>query len=592
MLKKRIRIFPDRDVNANQFELAVIDTTVFQRLRWIKQLGWALQAFPTAEHSRFSHVLGVLYWCNKELENLGKNYFEAENKNLLAKAEKFFEKKGLNFVELVRLIALLHDITHIPFGHTLEDQTGLLPRHDEDEFRIKKIFETLLAEARESSHLRGETERKALTDYLAIVRDSFAVPGYIKSGRIPPGIAIDQLPFLALAYDIVGNTICADLFDYTQRDSLYSSLPGKFDKSIMWYLTVLEEPVTFEQEHGEGKVTQHKVVLLRLGVTAARKKLRHDVITSIISLLRARYDLAEKVYYHHAKCAADAMLEKAVHSSKIGQNDLDALLSMGDERFLEFVYQKLSDGQGPGNSYPRKYITDLRSRHLFKAAYRITSRSQVKNRSVCDACYKADGRRKAESEIANLCKGAVTAEQVIVSCLPENMQLKEAEAKVRWIDDSIHTLKDLAEKGTYAPEVKSLTDRYYDLWNLTIYIAPEQFQFIPIIIRACEKYFGCNNDHALQNALEKDTDRIRWDIDSAVEDIGDEARVGGFQVAASGDRKSPGAAQIIAEQATTTALSQREQARKRATKSPSTGEAGKGSQSESLYRDDDKKKDQ
>ena len=34
---------------------------------------------------------------------------------------------------LLRFAALLHDVTHIPFGHNLEDQTGLLERHDSPE---------------------------------------------------------------------------------------------------------------------------------------------------------------------------------------------------------------------------------------------------------------------------------------------------------------------------------------------------------------------------------------------------------------------------------------------------------------------------
>jgi HD superfamily phosphohydrolase len=34
---------------------------------------------------------------------------------------------------VLRLAALLHDITHIPFGHNIEDQTGSFPRHDRPE---------------------------------------------------------------------------------------------------------------------------------------------------------------------------------------------------------------------------------------------------------------------------------------------------------------------------------------------------------------------------------------------------------------------------------------------------------------------------
>src|SRR6185436_15169530 len=42
---------------------------------------------------------------------------------------------------LIRVSALLHDITHIPFGHTLEDERRVLPRHDKDRERVSYFFE-------------------------------------------------------------------------------------------------------------------------------------------------------------------------------------------------------------------------------------------------------------------------------------------------------------------------------------------------------------------------------------------------------------------------------------------------------------------
>ena len=68
--------------------------------------------------------------------------------------------KFLGLIQLVRLAALLHYISHIPYGHTLEDQAGLLKRHDEDLDRIEWIFSRLGEEIMDSPHLRGETGEK------------------------------------------------------------------------------------------------------------------------------------------------------------------------------------------------------------------------------------------------------------------------------------------------------------------------------------------------------------------------------------------------------------------------------------------------
>src|SRR5438067_721522 len=92
---KRIRIFPDRDLRATRLEMAIIDCRTMQRLRDVKQLGQSCVTFPTAEHSRFSHALGALYWSGKMLSYLRENYFskgEEGNFALLEEADKMLKR--------------------------------------------------------------------------------------------------------------------------------------------------------------------------------------------------------------------------------------------------------------------------------------------------------------------------------------------------------------------------------------------------------------------------------------------------------------------------------------------------------------------
>src|SRR5437899_13043459 len=119
--KKLIRDAVHGDIEMGPLEVELMDTPEFQRLRGIKQLGTAYLVFPSAVHTRFEHSLGTSWMAQKILQAVRRNApgAAAEDENL------------------IRVAALLHDITHIPFGHTLEDERRVLPRHDKDEDRVE-----------------------------------------------------------------------------------------------------------------------------------------------------------------------------------------------------------------------------------------------------------------------------------------------------------------------------------------------------------------------------------------------------------------------------------------------------------------------
>jgi len=77
----------------------LLDTPALQRLRRIAQLGTASFVYPSANHTRFEHSLGVYHLANEALGHLGIEGPQAER---------------------VRAAALLHDIGHTPFSHNTE----------------------------------------------------------------------------------------------------------------------------------------------------------------------------------------------------------------------------------------------------------------------------------------------------------------------------------------------------------------------------------------------------------------------------------------------------------------------------------------
>src|SRR6185295_1520694 len=177
MSKKLVRDAVHGDIELGALEIELIDTPEFQRLRGIRQLGTAYLVYPSAVHTRFEHSLGTS-WMAHRIVNVLRRTTGIDS----------------SMETLIRVSALLHDITHIPFGHTLEDERRVLPRHDKDEDRAAYFL-------RDSSIARI-LEREGIQE---------AVLNVLK-------------PAANYQSDIAGGAISADLLDYLRRDTYFCGL--------------------------------------------------------------------------------------------------------------------------------------------------------------------------------------------------------------------------------------------------------------------------------------------------------------------------------------------------------------------------------
>src|SRR6476469_11124633 len=100
----------ERPADALLFKL--INAAEFQRLRRIRQLGMASLAYPGADHSRYSHSLGVMETARKILEQLAQSFTIDEEGRMTC-----------------LVAALLHDLGHGPFSHVFERVSGV--HHEE-----------------------------------------------------------------------------------------------------------------------------------------------------------------------------------------------------------------------------------------------------------------------------------------------------------------------------------------------------------------------------------------------------------------------------------------------------------------------------
>ncbi|MGE3316942.1 MAG: HD domain-containing protein, partial [Planctomycetaceae bacterium] len=92
-------------------EQDIIDHPWVQRMRQIHQLQTAWWVFPSAEHMRFQHVMGVMHLASVAIDHWYESLCDACS-NVPSRA----------YVEsLLRMAALLHDVGHGPFGHFFDD---------------------------------------------------------------------------------------------------------------------------------------------------------------------------------------------------------------------------------------------------------------------------------------------------------------------------------------------------------------------------------------------------------------------------------------------------------------------------------------
>src|ERR1035438_1507613 len=108
-------------IHLTKTEDKIVNSLYFQRLRWIKQLGWSHYIFPGATHSRFSHALGVMNVMDQIVRSIGKGVDSDKLFNPHVKDQTtMFHRK-------LRLAAMLHDIGTFPFSHSVEQ--GYISHH-------------------------------------------------------------------------------------------------------------------------------------------------------------------------------------------------------------------------------------------------------------------------------------------------------------------------------------------------------------------------------------------------------------------------------------------------------------------------------
>jgi hypothetical protein len=118
----------------NDLERRVIDTPEFQRLFRTSQLGFVDLVYQSANHTRGAHSIGTCNISKRLMNSLTDNM-----KRLDGGQERYGQIK-ISQAEsvLIRLGALLHDISHVPLSHDLERKTHRVPY--QPELKVRSFY--------------------------------------------------------------------------------------------------------------------------------------------------------------------------------------------------------------------------------------------------------------------------------------------------------------------------------------------------------------------------------------------------------------------------------------------------------------------
>ena len=324
-------------VGIERWELPILDSRFFQRLRQIKQLGFAEYSFPSAVHNRYIHSLGAMHTATQAFDTIfgGPAVRTAQYASDRIQIFRNQPKLHARLRACVRLAALLHDVGHGPLSHTTE-------------FAMPDVRKLDLPPELFPHLLKGKSRQATHEDYtLKILLDSSLTPLLEKAGAdwgfkpshvaslIEPQIPItddffvdtlqgERIDFQPLLQQLISSELDADRMDYLRRDSVNAGVSyGQFD--FDWLV---------------GNLTSH----VKDG--KAFLTLQHRALYSFEDFLISRFHMFLMVYFHYKSVVYDSMLGEYMRSPDCDYQlpaDIESYCMSNDAE----LYAHLAKSQNP-----------------------------------------------------------------------------------------------------------------------------------------------------------------------------------------------------------------------------------------------------
>ncbi len=291
--------------------LRVAEQEPFQKLDRIRQLGPAYLVYPGATHTRRNHSLGVFHLARRLILILARRN-QADPASRDGGPSALPVDMTLEGVKAFLCAALLHDIGHFPFAHSLKD---------------------LSVEAHET--LAG---RQIVSDLAPVIRSSLRVEPEAVAAIIDRRAEYHGSENVRFFWSILSGALDIDKLDYLNRDAFFCGVPyGIQDVDF-----ILEEVFPHPQE----------------GVAISPKG-----VTALENILFSKYLMYKTVYWHKTVRIATAMIKKAIATGLAeGVIRREDLYGLDDEEFFaRFTSARCGSF---------RLIEDVRKRALYKQVWR------------------------------------------------------------------------------------------------------------------------------------------------------------------------------------------------------------------------------
>ncbi len=403
--QKTIRDSIHGDIKLEGFFLELIDTPEIQRLYNIKQLGLAYLVFPGAHHTRFEHSLGTYKIASQAAETLGIDKYEGD---------------------LVKCAALLHDIGHGPFSHTLEfilrntldvDHEDLTEKLIMGEYEISDLDEKKIISSPTVSEVlrKNNIDQKEISE---IIRGKNHKKSYL--------------------CQLLNSAIDVDQLDYLIRDAYYTGVAyGMID--IERFIRTLE-------------IFDNRLVVKRKGVSVVE------------NILMARTLMYSSVYFHKTVRIAELMLSKAI----------EMLPETEPFEFFKMIDSELITDLKKMGSYQHLIVTSLKFRKLFKQAYSVSESNLNEQRiKIVKSLENVKLRREKEKEFEdslNIPKGHIIID------VPYQ-ELHHAEPRINQTDIIILDKGKTKTLDNFTPVAGAIRSRVIPDWIVMI-VTDEKYRDI------------------------------------------------------------------------------------------------------------------
>jgi len=248
-----------RNIPLSRGLLKIASHEAFQKLNQIKQLGPTYLVYPGATHTRLNHSLGVFHLSRRMMLHLfsaGTSVHESADHDFT-----LVEDLSLEGTKAFLCAALLHDLGHYPYAHSLKDL----------ELR---------------SHESLTAERILQKDLSKLIKEEVGTDPELVAGIVDPTFSYSGREEVSFFRNLLSGVLDPDKLDYLNRDAYFCGVPhGTQDVDF-----VLAEI----RPHRDGMAVTEK------GLSAVE------------SILFSKYLMYKTVYWHKTVRIATAMIKKAV----------------------------------------------------------------------------------------------------------------------------------------------------------------------------------------------------------------------------------------------------------------------------------------